>query len=186
MATQNNDFKVKNGLDVAGNIKTTSTISASALGGSLLTSTAPAINGTAAAGTATVPARADHVHPTDTSRAASTHTHTSSQVPVVDRTSSSVSLTLDSTHAGDLVEIDSASNLTVTIPADATTNFTVGTKIDVLRAGSGEVTIAGATSPATVTVDSEGGKLRINARWQAVTLVKRNTNSWVAIGALKT
>lgn len=37
--------------------------------------TAPSMDGTAAAGTSTDYARADHVHPTDTSRAAASHTH---------------------------------------------------------------------------------------------------------------
>lgn len=40
----------------------------------------PAMNGSAARGTAIHFARADHVHPTDTSRAASTHTHAESDV----------------------------------------------------------------------------------------------------------
>jgi len=69
LATVNKNFKVKNGLDVNGAIVATSTISASGLAGSLLTSTTPLMAGTAAAGTSTVPARADHRHPTDTSRA---------------------------------------------------------------------------------------------------------------------
>lgn len=38
-------------------------------------SAAPLMDGTAAAGTSTDYARADHVHPTDTSRAAASHTH---------------------------------------------------------------------------------------------------------------
>lgn len=38
-------------------------------------STTPSMDGTAAVGTATTYARADHVHPTDTSRAASSHAH---------------------------------------------------------------------------------------------------------------
>ncbi len=38
-------------------------------------STAPNANGTASVGTASTVSRSDHVHPTDTSRAASTHTH---------------------------------------------------------------------------------------------------------------
>jgi len=38
-------------------------------------STTPIVDGTAAVGTGTTYARADHVHPTDTSRAASSHTH---------------------------------------------------------------------------------------------------------------
>jgi hypothetical protein len=37
--------------------------------------TTPSMDGTAAAGTSTDYARADHVHPTDTSRAAASHTH---------------------------------------------------------------------------------------------------------------
>ena len=94
--------------------------------------------------------------------------------------------TLVLTDAGRLIEMGSASALTLTIPADASVNFPVGTKIDVLRTGTGEVTIAGATSPNTVTVNSEGSKLRINAQWQAISLIKRATNTWVAIGALKT
>ncbi len=47
----------------------TSTISASGLAGSLLSSANPVINGTAAPGTSAIPSRQDHVHPTDTSRA---------------------------------------------------------------------------------------------------------------------
>lgn len=61
MATQNKNFKVKNGLDVAG------AISGTALAGSLLSSTTPSANGTASAGVATIPARADHVHPASAS-----------------------------------------------------------------------------------------------------------------------
>ena len=41
---------------------------------------APKIDGTAAVGTAATVARSDHVHPTDTSRAAANHTHTAAQV----------------------------------------------------------------------------------------------------------
>lgn len=43
-------------------------------------STTPSMDGTAAIGTGTTYARADHVHPTDTSRAAATHTHTVSDI----------------------------------------------------------------------------------------------------------
>lgn len=42
--------------------------------------TAPKADGTAAAGTASTVARSDHVHPTDTSRAAASHTHTAADV----------------------------------------------------------------------------------------------------------
>ena len=42
--------------------------------------TAPAMNGTAAVGTATTVSRSDHVHPTDTSRAASSHNHAAGNI----------------------------------------------------------------------------------------------------------
>lgn len=44
-------------------------------GGPEPSSTTPAMDGTSAVGTSTDYARADHVHPTDTSRAAASHTH---------------------------------------------------------------------------------------------------------------
>lgn len=43
-------------------------------------STTPAMDGTAAVGTSTDYARADHVHPTDTSRAAASHVHAAADV----------------------------------------------------------------------------------------------------------
>lgn len=43
-------------------------------------STAPAMNGTAAVGSATTVSRSDHVHPTDTSRAAASHNHSASNI----------------------------------------------------------------------------------------------------------
>jgi hypothetical protein len=42
--------------------------------------TAPVMDGTASVGSASTVARSDHKHPTDTSRAAATHTHTKSQI----------------------------------------------------------------------------------------------------------
>jgi hypothetical protein len=44
------------------------------------TTTTPVMNGTASAGSASTVSRSDHVHPTDTSRAAASHTHTKSQI----------------------------------------------------------------------------------------------------------
>jgi hypothetical protein len=54
----------------AGAVTSSGAISGTALAGSLLSSATPLINGTAAAGNSTIPARDNHVHPTDTTRAA--------------------------------------------------------------------------------------------------------------------
>lgn len=101
---------------------------------------------------------------------------------IITRNPQTVSYTLSLTDVGSLVEMGSASVQTLTVPTNAVVAFAVGTKIDVLQTGAGVTTIAGASG---VTVNSEGGKLKINAQWQAVSLVKRATDTWVVIGALK-
>jgi len=67
-------------VSVTGTLTATSTVSASGLAGSLLSTSTPLINGTAATGVSAIPSRQDHVHPTDTTRAASTHSHAESDV----------------------------------------------------------------------------------------------------------
>ena len=56
-------------VDDSNNISGLGTVAGTGLAGSLLSSASPVMNGTAAAGTATVPSRQDHVHPSDTSKA---------------------------------------------------------------------------------------------------------------------
>ncbi len=81
-----------------------------------------------------------------------------------------------------LVEVShtGGSAVAVTIPADSTTNFPIGTSIDVLRTNTGGVSIAGA---AGVTVNATPG-LNLRAQWSSVTLFKRAANTWVAFGDL--
>lgn len=110
-------------------------------------------------------------------------TLSSVKVPSVDTNAQTDSYTLVLADAGKVVEMDKATAQTLTIPLNSSVAFPVGTKIDVIQTGAGEVTIA-ATSG--VTLNSEGSKKKINAQWQAVTLVKRGADSWVLIGALKT
>ena len=104
------------------------------------------------------------------------------KVPTQVQNARTDSYTLVLSDAGKLVEMGKATAQTLTIPLNSSVAFPTGTKIDVIQTGAGETTIAGASG---VTVNSEGSKLKINAQWQAVTLIKRATDTWVAIGALK-
>ena len=79
-----------------------------------------------------------------------------------------------------LVECNKATGFTVTIPANSTTAFPVGTSIDILQVGAGQVTIAGA---AGVTVNATPG-LKLRAQWSSATLFKRATDTWVVMGDL--
>ena len=103
------------------------------------------------------------------------------QLPNISTNVQTGSYTLVLDDAGKMVEMTSGSAQTLTVPPDASVAFPVGTKIDVIRIGAGETTIA---ADAGVTLNSEGDKVLINAQWQAVTLVKRATDTWVLIGAL--
>jgi hypothetical protein len=82
---------------------------------------------------------------------------------------------------GKVLDIDSASNLTVTIPLNSSAAFPIGTQIDLLRSNTGGVTVA-ATSG--VTLQSGAGFTQIALRWSAATLLKRGTDEWVLIGDL--
>lgn len=102
-----------------------------------------------------------------------------SLTPVVQKTES---YTLSSlTERDDLIEMGSGSPLTLTIPADATLDFPIGTSIDILQTGAGQVTIAPVSG--TVTVNATPG-LKLRTTWSSCTLFKRAANTWVVYGDL--
>jgi hypothetical protein len=89
--------------------------------------------------------------------------------------------TLALTDDGKLVEMNNASANTLTVPPNSSVAFPVGSQILVLQTGAGQTTLV---AGAGVTVNSKDGNLKLSARWCAATLVKRATNTWVAIGDL--
>ena len=86
------------------------------------------------------------------------------------------------TERDDLIEMGSGSALTLSIPTDATLNFPIGTSIDILQTGAGQVTIA-AVTPETTTVNATPG-LKLRTQWSSATLLKRAANTWVVFGDL--
>lgn len=102
-----------------------------------------------------------------------------SLTPISQKTAS---YTLSSlTERDDLIEMGSASALTLTIPTDATLDFPIGTSIDILQTGAGQVTIAPVSG--TVTVNATPG-LKLRTTWSSATLFKRAANTWVVYGDL--
>ena len=101
-----------------------------------------------------------------------------SRTPIISKTAS---YTLTSTSERDsLIEVDSASGTTITIPLNSAVAYPVGTTLDILQTGTGQVTIAGDSG---VTVNSTPG-LKLRTRWSSCTLFKRATDSWVVFGDL--
>ena len=102
-----------------------------------------------------------------------------SLTPISQKTAS---YTLSSlTERDDLIEMGSGSALTLTIPTDATLNYPIGTSIDILQTGAGQVTIAPVSG--TVTVNATPG-LKLRTTWSSCTLFKRAANTWVVYGDL--
>jgi hypothetical protein len=80
-----------------------------------------------------------------------------------------------------MIEISKSSAVTLTVPADATIDYPVGTSINILQTGAGQVTVAPVSG--TVTVNATPG-LKLRAQWSSATLVKRAANTWVLLGDL--
>jgi uncharacterized membrane protein len=92
--------------------------------------------------------------------------------------------TLALADAGAVVTMSNASANLLTIPANATVAFPVGTPIEVRQIAAGVTTIDGDTG---VTVNGvSGGAGNIAARWQGVSLLKTATDTWIASGAIGT
>jgi hypothetical protein len=103
-----------------------------------------------------------------------------SYTPIVQKTGSYTLTSL--TERDDLIEVNSASAAVISIPEDATVNYPIGTSLDILQTGSGEVSIAGVSG--TVTVNATPG-LKLRTQWSSATIFKRAANTWVVYGDLK-
>jgi hypothetical protein len=90
------------------------------------------------------------------------------------------SYTLILSDASKIIEMSSTSANTLTVPLNSSEAFPIGTQIIVLQTNTGQTTIAGSVG---VTVNATPG-LKLRSQWSSVTLIKRGTDSWVAIGDL--
>lgn len=100
--------------------------------------------------------------------------------PYVQNQQSGTSYTLVLTDEGKLVECSNASAITLTVPPNASVAFPTGAQITILQTGAGQVTL---TPGAAVTINGTPG-LKLTTQWSSATLIKRATNTWVAVGDL--
>lgn len=83
---------------------------------------------------------------------------------------------------GKLVLCENVATQTITIPTNATAAFVIGTQLDLVQMGAGQVVIApagGVTVRATPT-------LNFRAQYSSASLIKIDTNEWLLIGDLST
>lgn len=102
-----------------------------------------------------------------------------SQTPISQKTSD---YTLSSVSEKDtMIEFNSSSDLTITIPPASSVNYPNGTTIDIMNVGTGLVTVVAGSG---VTVNATPG-LKLRTTWSSATLLKRDSNNWVVYGDLK-
>jgi hypothetical protein len=83
---------------------------------------------------------------------------------------------------GKTVEVDSGISVDIVIPTNATSAFPVGSVINIVQIGSAQITLV--PYDGTVTIQSAGGKLKSSQQYSAISLYKRSTNTWLAMGSL--
>jgi len=82
---------------------------------------------------------------------------------------------------GKLLTCDNASSIVLTIPPNSSVAYGIGTQINIMQLGAGQVTI---TAGAGVTLRSAGSKLKTNAQYAVATCCKIATDTWVVVGNL--
>lgn len=98
----------------------------------------------------------------------------------VERNPQTASYTLVLADRAKLVEISNASANTLTVPPNSSVAFPIGTQIQILQTGAGQTTL---TQGAGVTINGTPG-LKLRTQWSSATIIKRATDTWVAIGDL--
>ena len=95
-----------------------------------------------------------------------------------DRTAS---YTIAITDVAKVVTMNMASSNNLTVPANGTTAFPIGSQILIYQKGAGQTTIVAASG---VTIRSEASKLKITGQYGVAGLLKLGTDEWVAFGNL--
>jgi hypothetical protein len=89
--------------------------------------------------------------------------------------------TIAKTDAGKTLNVDSSSDVTITVPLNSSVPFIKGQKVEVVRNGSGNVIFQGASG---VTINSKFMNKKISSQYSGAVLVKIDTNTWLLIGDL--
>jgi hypothetical protein len=130
-------------------------------------------------GTPTAPSAAAYADSTQLATTAQVY-DTVTSVPENAQTGTAYTLALS--DAGKLVSFNNAAAITLTIPTNAIVALPIGTRIDLLQYGAGQVTVGGTG----VTIRSSGSKLKLAGQYSGATLWKKDTNEWVLIGDIAT
>lgn len=91
------------------------------------------------------------------------------------------SYTLLSVDAGKELVFSNASSVTLTVPAESTTNFTIGQTFVLFQKGDGQITVSPA---AGVTVRSKSDYVKTASKYSEIRLIKIASDEWALTGDL--
>ena len=87
------------------------------------------------------------------------------------------------TDAHKTVTLTNGSAIDARIPLNSGTAFPIGTRIELIQGGAGQVTVAPTSG---VTLNSSGGKTKLAAQYAVATILKVATDTWYLFGDITT
>ena len=104
----------------------------------------------------------------------------SDSTPLLSKTNTAT-YTIVLEDAGRTIIANSDTANTIVVPANSTTPFVIGQRLDIIRYGVGITSISGADG---VTIQSKNSNKKIAARYSGATLIKLEENTWILVGDL--
>jgi hypothetical protein len=93
----------------------------------------------------------------------------------------SLDFILSISDSGRTIDAESSSSITVTIPANSSVPFLVGTQVAFIQTGVGQLVFVPASG---VTLLSKNNNRKVAARYSPATLIQKSANTWILIGDL--
>lgn len=87
------------------------------------------------------------------------------------------------TDAHKTVTLTNGSAIDLRIPLNSSIAFPIGTRIEIIQGGAGQITIL---PTGGVTVNSSGGKTKLAAQYAVATILKVATDTWYLFGDITT
>ena len=109
-------------------------------------------------------------------------TLTAPQITQAINTQTGTSYTLVIADDTSLITLANASAIAVTIPLNSSVPFPIGSCVDLVQFGAGQVTISGASGVTLVSTGGTSATPKTRVQNSAITLRKLGTDSWIAIG----
>jgi hypothetical protein len=81
-----------------------------------------------------------------------------------------------------LVTASNASAQTYTLPTNASVSIAVGSQINIIQIGAGQVTIVGAGGVTVASTGATSTQPKLRVQYSAATAIKVGTDSWYVVG----